>query len=101
MNDFMEVVKQEKLLAISDVQINHERNESYKIDINIPTFTIHIGGKTLLEDVSLKIAYGRRYILIGRNGVGKTTLLNHIARKEIDGMPKHIQIVHVKQEVIL
>ena len=101
MNDFMEKVKKEKLLAMSDVQINHDRNESYKIDINIPSFTIHIGGKTLLEDANLKIAFGRRYVLIGRNGVGKTTLLNHIARKEIDGMPKHIQIVHVEQEVII
>ncbi len=101
MNDFMEMVKKEKLLAMSDVQINHDRNESYKIDINIPSFTIHIGGKTLLEDANLKIAFGRRYVLIGRNGVGKTTLLNHIARKEIDGMPKHIQIVHVEQEVII
>ena len=81
-------------------EINHDKNESHKVDINIPTFTIHIGGKTLLEDASLKIAYGRRYVLIGRNGVGKTTLLNHIARKEIDGIPKNIQIVHVEQEVI-
>ena len=45
----------------------------------------------------MKISNGRRYVLIGRNGVGKTTLLNHIARKEIDGIQKHIQIVHVEQ----
>ena len=101
MNEFMEMMKKEKMMAMSDVQINHDRNESHKVDINIPTFTIHIGGKTLLEDANLKIAFGRRYVLIGRNGVGKTTLLNHIARKEIDGMPKHIQIVHVEQEVII
>ena len=101
MNEFMEAMKKEKMMAMSDVEINHERNESHKVDINIPAFTIHIGGKTLLEDANLKIAYGRRYVLIGRNGVGKTTLLNHIARKEIDGIPKHIQIVHVEQEVII
>ena len=101
MNDFMEMMKKEKMMAMSDVEINHDRNESHKVDINIPAFTIHIGGKTLLEDANLKIAYGRRYVLIGRNGVGKTTLLNHIARKEIDGIPKHIQIVHVEQEVII
>ena len=101
MNEFMEMMKKEKMMAMSDVEINHDRNESHKVDINIPAFTIHIGGKTLLEDASLKIAYGRRYVLIGRNGVGKTTLLNHIARKEIDGIPKHIQIVHVEQEVII
>ena len=101
MNEYMEMRKQEKMLAMSDVEINHDRNESHKVDINIPAFTIHIGGKTLLEDANLKIAFGRRYVLIGRNGVGKTTLLNHIARKEIDGIPKHIQIVHVEQEVII
>ena len=101
MNDFMEMMKKEKMLAMSDVEINHDRNESHKVDINIPAFTIHIGGKTLLEDANLKISFGRRYVLIGRNGVGKTTLLNHIARKEIDGIPKHIQIVHVEQEVVI
>ena len=101
MNDFMEMVKREKLMAMSDVEINHDKNESHKVDINIPAFTIHIGGKTLLEDATLKISFGRRYVLIGRNGVGKTTLLNHIARKEIDGIQKHIQIVHVEQEVII
>ena len=101
MNDFMEMMKREKMLAMSDVEINHDKNESHRVDINIPTFTIHIGGKTLLDDATLKISYGRRYVLIGRNGVGKTTLLNHIARKEIDGIQKHIQIVHVEQEVII
>ena len=101
MNDFMEMIKKEKMLAMLDVEINHDKNESHKVDINIPAFTIHIGGKTLLEDATLKISFGRRYVLIGRNGVGKTTLLNHIARKEIDGIQKHIQIVHVEQEVII
>ena len=101
MNEFMEMVKREKMLAVSDFSINHEKNESHKVDINVPAFTIHIGGKTLIEDASLKIAFERRYVLIGRNGVGKTTLLNHIARKEIDGIQKHIQIVHVEQEVII
>ena len=98
MNDFMEMMKREKMLAMSDVEINHDKNESHKVDINIPAFTIHIGGKTLLEDATLKISYGRRYVLIGRNGVGKTTLLNHIARKEIDGIQKHYEVLSCDKE---
>jgi len=35
----------------------------------------------------LKLTYGRKYGLIGRNGIGKTTLLNHIAKKDIEGFP--------------
>ena len=33
---------------------------------------------------SLTLAAGRRYRLIGRNGVGKSTLLRHIAMREVD-----------------
>jgi ATP-binding cassette subfamily F protein 3 len=86
--------------SISEISIHHDRDESHKVDIIIPNFTISIGGRTLIEDASLKISYGRRYVLVGRNGIGKTTLLNHITRKEIDGIPKHLQILHVEQEVV-
>jgi ATP-binding cassette subfamily F protein 3 len=86
--------------SISQITIHHDRDESHKVDIIIPTFTISIGGKTLIEEASLKISFARRYVLIGRNGIGKTTLLNHVVRKELDGIPKHLQILHVEQEVV-
>ena len=49
MNDFMEMMKKEKMLAMSDVEINHDKNESHRVDINIPTFTIHIDGKNFIR----------------------------------------------------
>jgi ATP-binding cassette, subfamily F, member 3 len=85
---------------MSEIYLHHNRDESHKVDISVPNFTISIGGRTLIDDASLKINFGRRYVLVGRNGIGKTTLLNHIARKEIDGIPKHLQILHVEQEVV-
>ncbi|MCQ2817382.1 MAG: ATP-binding cassette domain-containing protein [archaeon] len=100
MNEFMEEMKKQRE-SIEDITINHDRDESYKMDIMIPNFTLHIGGKVLIDEGNLKIAYGRRYVLIGRNGVGKTTLLNHLMRKELDGVPKTLQIVHVEQETIM
>lgn len=86
--------------SMPDIIMHHDRDESFKVDINIETFTISIGGRTLMEDASLKINFGRRYVLVGRNGIGKTTLLNYIARKEIEGIPKHLQILHVQQEAV-
>lgn len=83
-----------------DIIMHHNRDESHKVDIKLDNFTISIGGKTLLEDSQLRINYGRKYVLIGRNGIGKTTLLNHISNKELEGIPKHLQILHVQQEVI-
>ena len=40
-------------------------------------------------------------MLIGSNGEGKTTLLNHTTRKELDDIPKGLQIVHVEQETLM
>ena len=100
MEAYLEEMRRQKELS-EDYSIHHFKDESHRVDINIPSFTIHIGGKTLLNEAELKISFGRRYVLIGRNGIGKTTLLNHIVRKEIDGVPKQLQIVHVEQEAIM
>jgi hypothetical protein len=46
------------------------------------------GGKDLIEDGELMLAYGRRYGVIGRNGTGKTTLLRALVNYELKGLPK-------------
>ena len=38
--------------------------------------------------------------LIGKNGVGKTTLLKYIANFDIPGFPTHHRILHVKQGIV-
>jgi ATP-binding cassette subfamily F protein 3 len=45
------------------------------------------------------LSYGRRYGLVGRNGTGKSTLLRHISGRELWGIPAHLRILHVEQEV--
>lgn len=37
--------------------------------------------------------------MIGRNGVGKTTLLRHMAAYDIEGFPRHHRVMHVRQEI--
>jgi ATP-binding cassette, subfamily F, member 3 len=68
-------------------------------DIHVHNFNITYGGKVLLDEADLRLVCGRRYGLIGRNGVGKTTLLKHMANFDIEGFPKHHRVLHVKQEV--
>ena len=68
-------------------------------DLILSNFTVGIGGKVLLEAASLRLAKGRRYGLIGRNGIGKTTLLNEMVRKEIHDFPKDLHVASVEQEV--
>ncbi|KAI9451534.1 P-loop containing nucleoside triphosphate hydrolase protein [Russula earlei] len=68
-------------------------------DIHLPSIDVSFGSNRILSGASLTLAYGRRYGIIGRNGVGKSTLLRHIAMREIP-IPSHITILFVEQEIV-
>ena len=39
-------------------------------DLHLENFSVSNGGRELIEDANVTLAYGRRYGLIGRNGTG-------------------------------
>lgn len=69
------------------------------MDIRIENFDVSFGDKVLLQNADLLLATGRRYGFVGRNGLGKTTLLKMISGKQLQ-IPSHISILHVEQEVV-
>ena len=69
------------------------------VDIRIENFDLAYGSKVLLQNANLVMAFGRRYGFVGRNGMGKTTLLRAISKRELF-IPSHITVLHVEQEVI-
>ncbi|KAG9493842.1 hypothetical protein GDO78_001621 [Eleutherodactylus coqui] len=72
------------------------KNKSY--DIRIENFDVSFGERVLLTGAELHLASGRRFGLVGRNGLGKTTLLKMLASRSLR-VPSHISILHVEQEV--
>ncbi|TFK30659.1 ATP-dependent transporter [Coprinopsis marcescibilis] len=68
-------------------------------DIHLPSIDVSFGSNKILSGASLTLAHGKRYGLIGRNGIGKSTLLRHIALREVP-IPAHITILFVEQEII-
>jgi len=85
-------------------------------DVHLPSIDVSFGSNRILcvlsfflapllshtlhrTGATLTLAHGRRYGIIGRNGVGKSTLLRHIALREVP-IPAHITILFVEQEVI-
>nr|XP_022340495.1 ATP-binding cassette sub-family F member 3-like [Crassostrea virginica] len=68
------------------------------MDIKIENFDIAFGEKQLISGASVHLIYGRRYGFVGRNGLGKTTLLKMIAKGNLM-IPSHISVLHVEQEV--
>lgn len=51
-----------------------------------------------MEGASMTLVFGRRYGFVGRNGLGKTTLLKALARRDLR-LPAHVSLLHVEQEV--
>lgn len=67
------------------------------IDISLKNFDISVKGNTLLSSADLKISSGNKYGLIGHNGVGKSTLLNHLVNRILP-VPPSIDMILCDQE---
>ena len=68
-------------------------------DIHIETFDLYVGdGQRILSNAQLTLSFGHRYGLVGQNGIGKSTLLRALSRRELN-VPKHVSILHVEQEL--
>lgn len=88
---------EEFFMAVNPLQLGSDSQSKSK-DIKLENLDITIGGLRILTDANLTLAFGRRYGLVGQNGIGKSTLLRALSRREL-AVPSHISILHVEQEV--
>jgi ATP-binding cassette subfamily F protein 3 len=90
---------EEFFMAVNPLQLgSNAQGQQKSKDIKLDGIDVSIGGLRILTDTSLTLAFGRRYGLVGQNGIGKSTLLRALARREL-AIPTHISILHVEQEV--
>ena len=68
-------------------------------DIFIENFDICYGEKVLISGANVTLVCGRRYGFVGRNGLGKSTLLKMISTHQLY-IPPHLSVLHVEQEVV-
>ncbi|KAI9814492.1 MAG: hypothetical protein M1832_005898 [Thelocarpon impressellum] len=90
---------EEFYMAVNPLQLGSNALGAAKSkDIKLDGLDVSIGGLRILSDTTLTLAYGRRYGLVGQNGIGKSTLLRALSRREL-AVPTHITILHVEQEI--
>jgi energy-coupling factor transporter ATP-binding protein EcfA2 len=58
--------------------------------LEVSGLTVHLGGRSVLHDLSFSASGGEVLAVVGRNGVGKTTLL-----RALTGLQKHQGVVTV------
>jgi ABC-type dipeptide/oligopeptide/nickel transport system ATPase subunit len=63
----------------------------------VKDLSISIGNKELLSHANLQLQRGRKYILHGRNGIGKSTLLRAIATDQIPNIPRGVKVLLLGQ----
>ena len=86
--------------AVPPPRVIHDKSDQSRADIYLPSVTLIAGGKALLDKAVCRFSRNRKYGLVGRNGIGKTTLINALCRKELDKMPQNLHILQIEQEVI-
>ncbi|GJM87422.1 hypothetical protein PR202_ga03373 [Eleusine coracana subsp. coracana] len=87
----MHVAEMESLRAgMPPVFVNHNNSGGPAVrDIHMENFNVTVGGRDLIQEATITLAYGRHYGLVGRNGTGKTSFLRAMAMHAIDGIPKN------------
>lgn len=82
------VEKLEEVEAVQDErQIVFHQSKAVELHNKFPImadqFTLQVGEKTLLDKVSFQLPLGKKIAITGANGVGKSTLLHHIATDRV------------------
>ena len=68
--------------------------------VDIQNIILAFAGRVLLRKADIRFERGHRYGLIGQNGTGKTTLLNRLAAKDINGFPQELRTWYIRHEVL-
>jgi ATP-binding cassette subfamily F protein 3 len=98
----MQVERELTAARVAAVQAR-SRLGAYKGSLDAKSFTLPNpgGGQPLLEDAACRLVWGKRYGLIGRNGMGKSTLLRAFAARQVGEIPVNVTVHYVSQEVLL
>ena len=64
----------------------------------LPTSRLQHKGMVMLDGTEIILNHGQRYGLIGRNGCGKSTLMNALGARAVP-IPDGIDVFHLKEEI--
>ncbi|KAF3940164.1 hypothetical protein ABW19_dt0202275 [Dactylella cylindrospora] len=66
-------------------------------EIDIKDLSISVNSRDLVMNAHLRLLEGNHYVMIGRNGTGKSTVLKCIAEQRIPGLPLDLRCLLLSQ----
>ncbi|KAK7681415.1 hypothetical protein QCA50_015507 [Cerrena zonata] len=83
-----------KIIATSQISRFHvDTLSTLSKEIDLKDVNISISQRDILSDAHLRLKENVCYGLVGRNGVGKSTLLRAISEKLIPGLPDNLRVL--------
>ena len=68
------------LVIIRDNKEIQDKNTSIKEDIYIKNLSYKIGLNYLINNINIKIKYGEKYLIYGKSGIGKSTIMKILVK---------------------
>lgn len=90
----------EQILTVTAQQSrfhNDVVNEPVSKEILVKDLSISVANRELLSHAELHLQQGKHYVLVGRNGTGKSTLLKAIADGQVPGIPWSLRVLLLGQ----
>lgn len=99
-DDFIQTLKQTMQEEWFDLQYANREKTVDSRDFHFQWDLIsHDEVSVIIQDIKLDFQEGRKYGLIGKNGVGKSTLLRRLGRYDCPSFPKWVRVMYVEQEI--
>ncbi|KAJ3329787.1 hypothetical protein HDU93_000783, partial [Gonapodya sp. JEL0774] len=88
------------LLTFPFINLAYPSTINVHSQVDMPGVSITVGEDELLVDARLRLTSGVHYGMIGRNGVGKSTLLRVLGSHTLPGWPTTVSVLYVEQELV-
>ncbi|ADM11571.1 Uup ABC transporter ATPase component [Encephalitozoon intestinalis ATCC 50506] len=93
-----DTIAEEEYLLESSSSGEDTDSEEFEGDLHL-NIDLFVRGKEIVRETPLTIIKGRKYGLVGRNGIGKTTLLKAIRKRKF-GIPRGMKIYMIRQDLL-
>lgn len=89
-----------KIVVTAQQSRFHEIDDPSSKDIEINDLSILVGKREILQHTRLVLKSGLRYVFVGRNGLGKSTVLKALAERRVPGIAPNLRMLLLDQTMI-